>query len=198
MTIPKWADANEETRRYYTDEWGRLPENDNAAFEMLSLLTFQAGLTWATVLSKREALRSAFSNFKVEAVAKMKDEDVARLLKGDSPIKNERKIRAVIQNAGAIQEYRSTVQHEKRKNAFLAVLENSAGKPGGWPVYGEEQMTLLRHFFNDWGFTFTGPKLIRALVESFDLALPWLQEEPIIESGLNTMQIVVDPVNNHV
>ncbi|WP_297554947.1 DNA-3-methyladenine glycosylase I [uncultured Actinomyces sp.] len=198
MEIPNWANANDETREYYSAEWGKLPTSDDAAFEMLSLLIFQAGLTWATVLSKREDLRVAFSNFKIEAVAKMSEEDVSRLLQGASPIKNERKIRAVIQNARAIQEYRSALRHENRRRAFLAVLENSAGKPGVWPVYGEEQMTLLRHFFNDWGFAFTGPKVIRALVESFGLALPWLGEDASPAGDLDALQVVVDPVDNHV
>ncbi|MDO5035018.1 MAG: DNA-3-methyladenine glycosylase I [Actinomycetaceae bacterium] len=174
--MPKWAEATEETRDYYENEWGRAPISDNQVFEILSLLTFQAGLTWATVLSKREALREAFYNFDIPQVAKMDEEDVKRLVRGGSPIKNERKIRAVIQNAQAVMEYRSALRSELRANALVAVLEGSAGKPGVWPAYGEEQITLLRHFFDDWGFTFTGPKVIRALVESFGLDLPWLED----------------------
>jgi DNA-3-methyladenine glycosylase I len=176
-SIPAWADVNEQTRYYFETEWGKPPVSDDQVFEILSLLTFQAGLTWATVLSKREGLRKAFHNFQISKVAKMTDEDVARLKNGDSPIKNERKIRAVINNARALMSYIATLPGPERRGAFIKVLTNSKGiGPDTWPTYGEEQIGLLTQFFSDWNFTFTGPKVSRALVESFGLALPWLED----------------------
>ncbi len=177
-TIPAWADVNEETRKYFEQEWGKPPTSDDQVFEMLSLLTFQAGLTWATVLAKREGLRKAFHSFQISQVAKMTDEDVARLKNGECPIKNERKIRAVINNAKALMAYTATLPGPERKDAFMKVLKNSQGTgPDTWPTYGEEQLRLLTQFFSDWNFTFTGPKVSRSLVESFGLSLPWLEEK---------------------
>lgn len=177
MSMPKWASATEETQKYYAEEWGKIPTRDDQAFEMLCLLTFQAGLTWATVLAKREELRSAFYDFNVSKVAKMDEDDIARLMRLDSPIKNERRIRAVINNAKSVMEYRSALPSERRGDALVEVLKTSAGIGSAWPLYGEEQLSLLRHFFSDWGFKFTAPKVIRALVESLGLALPWSTEE---------------------
>ncbi|MDO5048470.1 MAG: DNA-3-methyladenine glycosylase I [Actinomycetaceae bacterium] len=176
-TVPTWAQVNESTRNYYANEWGKPPTSDDHVFEMLSLLGFQAGLTWATVLAKREGLRKAFHNFQISKVSKMTDEDVQRLLQGDCPIRNERKIRAVIGNAQAIMTYFATLPGPERKDALIKVLTDSAGpSPNVWPIYGEEQLQLLLGFFHDFKFSFTGPKVTRALVESFGLALPWLDE----------------------
>lgn len=175
-TIPAWANVNEDTRTYYQQEWGQKPSSDREVFEVLSLLTFQAGLTWWTVLSKRDQLRKAFSGFDIDEVAAMDTDDIERLVVLDSPIKNERKIRAVINNAQAIQRY-STRNGEVEPSAMVRLLEISAGSEGNtWPTTGEEQVAFLLHVFSEWEFQFTGPKVCRSLVESLGFALPWAEE----------------------
>lgn len=176
-TIPAWADVNERTRKYYQDEWGRKPKNDRDVFEILSLLTFQAGLTWSTVLSKREELSQAFEGFDIDKVAAMDGQDVARLVEHDSPIKNERKIRAVINNAQSIVHFRGR-SGETEPDAMVALLRASAGESGEkWPSNGEEQVEFLLHVFGEWEFQFVGPKVARALVESLGFALPWAKQD---------------------
>ncbi len=94
-----WCDASEQYRAYHDDEWGVPTADDVQLFETLSLEGFQAGLSWLTILRKREGFREAFAGFDLQTVAHFGDRDVTRLL-GDSAIVRHRgKIEAVINNA---------------------------------------------------------------------------------------------------
>ena len=94
-----WASSAPEYHSYHDTEWGLPVADDIRLFEKLSLEGFQAGLSWLTILRKREAFRRAFSGFDYTRVARFTDEDVARLL-GDAEIVRHRgKIEAVINNA---------------------------------------------------------------------------------------------------
>ncbi|WP_022791007.1 DNA-3-methyladenine glycosylase I [Weissella halotolerans] len=86
---------------YHDTEWGRPCFNDQTLFEYLSLELMQAGLSWTTVLHKRQAFRDAFHHFDYHQVATMQ-EDVPRLLTNPALIRNRRKLNAIIQNAQAI------------------------------------------------------------------------------------------------
>jgi DNA-3-methyladenine glycosylase I len=85
---------------YHDQEWGTVQRDDHRLFEKLSLEAFQAGLSWATILRKREAFRSAFAGFSAAQVARFDDSDRARLLADSSIVRNPAKIDAVIWNAG--------------------------------------------------------------------------------------------------
>ena len=98
---PTWASHDELLRSYYDTEWG-LPVHDEAGvFERLVLEGFQAGLSWRTVLAKREAFRAAFEGFSPDAVAAFSTVDVERLTRDPGIIHNRRKIEAAISNAHA-------------------------------------------------------------------------------------------------
>ena len=98
---PTWASHDELLRSYYDTEWG-LPVHDEAGvFERLVLEGFQAGLSWRTVLAKREAFRAAFEGFSPDAVAAFSTVDVERLTRDPGIIRNRRKIEAAISNAHA-------------------------------------------------------------------------------------------------
>eukprot|EP00397_Hematodinium_sp_SG-2012_P063327 GEMP01087258.1.p1 GENE.GEMP01087258.1~~GEMP01087258.1.p1 ORF type:complete len:180 (+),score=39.22 GEMP01087258.1:25-564(+) len=103
MTCP-WAGTyagadSDEYQRYHDEEWGRPVHDDRKLFEMLILETAQAGLSWATILKKRENFRAAYDNFDVLRVAKYGDADMNRLLLNEGIIRNRRKIEASIHNA---------------------------------------------------------------------------------------------------
>lgn len=87
-------------RAYHDDEWGRPMACDRTLFEKLSLEGFQAGLSWLTILRKREHFRRAFANFEIEAVACFGPADVDRLLLDPGIVRHRGKIEAVIGNAG--------------------------------------------------------------------------------------------------
>jgi DNA-3-methyladenine glycosylase I len=94
-----WATSAPEYEAYHDDEWGFPVADDVRLFEKLSLEGFQAGLSWLTILRKREAFRRAFSGFHFEQVAKFSDNDVARLLANAEIVRHRGKIEAVINNA---------------------------------------------------------------------------------------------------
>jgi DNA-3-methyladenine glycosylase I len=95
-----WADSAPEYRAYHDTEWGFPVADDVRLFEKLSLEGFQAGLSWLTILRKREAFRRAFAGFDLGRVARFGPADVARLLADASIVRHRGKIEAVINNAG--------------------------------------------------------------------------------------------------
>ena len=94
-----WCGTDELYVKYHDQEWGKLVTDDKKLFEFLVLESAQAGLSWITILRKREGYRKAFCDFDVERVARMTDEDVERLMQFDSIVKNRLKIKSTITNA---------------------------------------------------------------------------------------------------
>ena len=96
-----WCGDDPLYRSYHDDEWGRELRGDDAVFELLSLEGFQAGLSWLTILRKREGFRKAFAGFSLERVAGFDERDVERLLGDAGIIRHRGKIEATIGNAVA-------------------------------------------------------------------------------------------------
>jgi DNA-3-methyladenine glycosylase I len=96
-----WGASAPEYVRYHDEEWGRPVRDDRALFEKLSLEAFQSGLSWLTILRKREAFRAAFANFEIGRVAAFGANDVARLMGDEGIVRNRAKIEATIANARA-------------------------------------------------------------------------------------------------
>jgi DNA-3-methyladenine glycosylase I len=94
-----WAGSAPEYRAYHDTEWGFPVDDDVRLFEKLSLEGFQAGLSWLTILRKREAFRRAFAGFEIDRVARFGERDVERLLGDASIVRHRGKIEAVINNA---------------------------------------------------------------------------------------------------
>jgi DNA-3-methyladenine glycosylase I len=94
-----WCGTNPLYVRYHDEEWGKPVYDDQTLFEFLILESAQAGLSWITVLKKRENYRIAFANFDAEKVAEFTDGDVERLLQNEGIIRNRLKINAAISNA---------------------------------------------------------------------------------------------------
>lgn len=100
-----WGDAPDDLRRYHDEEWGRPLRGDAAVFERLSLEGFQSGLSWLTILRKREAFRAAFDGFDIEAIAAYDESDVERLLRDAGIVRHRGKIEAVIANARVLRDW---------------------------------------------------------------------------------------------
>lgn len=94
-----WCGNDELYIKYHDEEWGRLVTDDKILFEFLILESAQAGLSWITILRKREGYRKAFHNFDAGEVAKMTAADVERLMQFDGIVKNRLKITSTITNA---------------------------------------------------------------------------------------------------
>jgi DNA-3-methyladenine glycosylase I len=97
-----WGAAPAEYRVYHDIEWGRPVRGETALFERLTLEAFQSGLSWLTILRKREAFRAAFAGFDPDVVAAFGDEDRARLLTDPGIVRNRAKVDAAITNARAV------------------------------------------------------------------------------------------------
>jgi len=94
-----WGDSAPEYRAYHDTEWGFPVDDDRRLFEKLSLEGFQSGLSWLTILRKREAFRHAFANFEIERLARFGERDVKRLLDDASIVRHRGKIEATLNNA---------------------------------------------------------------------------------------------------
>jgi DNA-3-methyladenine glycosylase I len=94
-----WADSSDLDRRYHDLEWGRPVADDPRLFEKLNLEGFMAGLSWLTILRKRENFRAAFRGFEPEMVARFTSRDVTRLMRDEGIVRNRAKIEATINNA---------------------------------------------------------------------------------------------------
>jgi len=94
-----WCEGDELYTKYHDTEWGKLVTCDKKMFEFLTLESAQAGLSWITVLRKRENYRKAFAGFDVKKIAKFDDADVSRLLANEGIVRNRLKIHAAISNA---------------------------------------------------------------------------------------------------
>ncbi len=111
---------------YHDEEWGRLVEDDKKMFEFLVLESAQAGLSWITILRKRENYRKAFANFDPKKVAKFADADVERLMNDPGIVRNRLKIAAAISNA------RCFLAVQKEFGSFCAFLRKFL--PDGKPI----------------------------------------------------------------
>ncbi len=96
-----WCEKDDLYRNYHDNEWGKPVYDDETIFEFLILETFQAGLSWYTILAKRENFRSAFDNFDLLKIANYSEEKIAELAEDAGIIRNKLKIKATITNAQA-------------------------------------------------------------------------------------------------
>lgn len=94
-----WCGQDAQYQAYHDEEWGKQVHDDKTLFEFLILESAQAGLSWLTILRKRENYRKAFADFEVEKVAQMTDADVERLLLDKGIVRNRLKIKSTIKNA---------------------------------------------------------------------------------------------------
>ena len=118
-----WADSDPLLAAYHDDEWGRPVADDVRLFEMLSLESFQAGLSWLTILRKRDAFRAAFRGFEPAVVAEFDDRDLERLTGDAGIVRNRAKIDATIGNARAL------LDLVAREGSFHAYLERMVPPP---------------------------------------------------------------------
>ena len=96
-----WGASTPDYERYHDEEWGRPVRDDRGLYERMVLEGFQSGLSWLTILRKRDNFRAAFANFEIKAVARFDDRDVARLLGDAGIVRHRGKIEAAIANAKA-------------------------------------------------------------------------------------------------
>ncbi|MDQ3906274.1 MAG: DNA-3-methyladenine glycosylase I [Actinomycetota bacterium] len=160
-----WATAAPDYRAYHDNEWAVPLHGEVALFERLSLEAFQAGLSWLTILRKRDGFRRAFAGFHPATVAAFTDDDVARLLADPGIIRNRAKIEATVRNARAVAELGEDLD---------SLLWSYAPDPAGRrpPRTMSELPTRTREseamasMLRRRGFTFVGPVTCHALMQA--------------------------------
>ncbi len=164
-----WALATPEFGEYHDAEWGMPVLGDNALFERLCLEAFQCGLSWLTILRKREAFRAAFAAFDIEGVASFGEADVERLLGDPGIVRNRGKIVASIENARrareAIEELGSLAQ------LIWPFAPPPVPAPNSYaeiPTVTPESEALARELKRR-GFRFLGPTTACALMQACGL-----------------------------
>jgi DNA-3-methyladenine glycosylase I len=164
-----WADSAPEYRDYHDREWGFPVADDVRLFEKLSLEGFQSGLSWLTILRKREAFRRAFAGFDFRVVASFDESDVARLLDDASIVRHRGKIEAVINNAGRAFEL---VESEGSLAAFLWQFEPTPRARGlrrdAIDAHTDESRALARELKRR-GWRFVGPTTVYAFMQAMGL-----------------------------
>ena len=172
---PMWASHDQLMREYYDTEWG-LPVHDEAGvFERLVLEGFQAGLSWRTVLAKREAFRDAFDGFVPDRVAAFTTEDIDRLVSAPGIIRNRRKIEAAISNARATVAMRASADssHGPAHLGELVWSYRPTRDPlprsqGEVPTQLPESVSLAKDL-KARGFRFVGPTTMLALMAAIGI-----------------------------
>jgi len=162
-----WGLSTPDYRAYHDDEWGRPVTADDAMFERITLEAFQSGLSWLTILRKREAFRAAFAGFEIATVARFGDEDVERLLLDAGIVRNRAKIEATLANAKAAAE----LQRSGPSLAALVWGHRPRGRPRAPHSMGElpattPESTALAKELKRRGFRFVGPTTAYAAMQA--------------------------------
>jgi DNA-3-methyladenine glycosylase I len=168
-----WCGTDPLYMRYHDEEWGRPVRDDRRLFEKICLEGFQAGLSWLTILRKRENFRRGFSDFDIDTVARYTSRDVNRLLKDEGIIRHRGKIESTINNAqraidlrkaeGSLADYFwrwQPARSSRPKRITPEVLKTMAITP---------ESTALSKDLRKRGWTFVGPTTVYAFMQAMGL-----------------------------
>ncbi len=164
----QWCLSSEEYIKYHDEVWGIPIHEDNVLFEFLSLEGAQAGLSWISILKRRDDYKRAFKNFDIEKVARLKDDELSQILKNYNIIKNRLKVKSVINNAKLILEIKkdygtfdsfiwqyvggSTIQHNHQKMSDI-------------PPHDKLSLKMSQDL-KKIGFSFVGPTICYAFMQA--------------------------------
>ncbi len=163
----RWCGGAPEFLDYHDKEWGFPVDDDQRLFEKLCLESFQSGLSWRTILAKRENFRSAFQNFDFKKVGCFTEQDVERLLQDEGIVRHRGKIEAVINNAKRAHEL---VKKEGSLAAFFWRYEpkaNNLAAPQTASTSAES--VALSKALKNMGWKFLGPTTVYAFMQAMGL-----------------------------
>lgn len=168
-----WHGDKDDYRTYHDDEWGRPVENDTRLFEKICLEGFQSGLSWLTILRKRENFRAAFANFDIQAVARFDENDVERLVADAGIIRHRGKINSTINNA------RKAIEMRREFGSLAAYFWAFEPGPDQRPekldrdtlmTLGKtETSTAISKDLKKRGWSFVGPTTVYAFMQAMGM-----------------------------
>ncbi len=163
-----WPGNDELMLAYHQNEWGKPVHDDKKHFEFIVLDSFQAGLSWKTILHRRQGFKKAFANFDVNKVAKFNEDDIARLLLDESIIRNKLKISGTVKNAKAF----IAIQNEFGSfDAFIwqftsgKTIDNQPNSNTNIPATSPESDAMSKALKSR-GFTFVGSTICYAYMQA--------------------------------
>ena len=163
----RWCGAAPEFLAYHDAEWGFPVADDRRLFEKLSLEGFQSGLSWRTILAKRENFRAAFHGFDLERVASFSEADTARLLADAGIVRHRGKIEAVVNNA------RRALELIDREGSLAAFVWRHEPDPAGLAepqtVSTSPEAAALSKALKKQGWSFVGPTTVYAFMQAMGL-----------------------------
>jgi len=161
-----WCSATEDYITYHDQEWGFPVSDDYRLFEKICLEGFQAGLSWRTILTKRENFRKAFKQFDLNKVAKFTDKDVERLLLNEGIVRHRGKIEATINNAKRAKEM---IKSEGSLAAFFWRYEPETTPYSPQTVSTSPESVAISKELKKRGWKFVGPTTVYAFMQAMGL-----------------------------
>ncbi len=167
----QWCRASAEYRRYHDEEWGFPVTDERRLFEKICLEGFQAGLSWLTILNKREAFRKGFANFEAEKIVRFGERDVERLLADAGIVRHRGKIESTINNAGRVlelrEEFGSLAAYAWR---YEPAVDTRPHKPQAGVVLGPSaEAVAMSKDLKKRGWSFVGPTTVYAFMQAMGL-----------------------------
>ncbi|CAN7224551.1 DNA-3-methyladenine glycosylase I [Rhizobium leguminosarum] len=163
----RWCAAAPEFMPYHDTEWGFPVDDDHRLFEKLCLEGFQSGLSWRTILSKRENFRAAFLGFDFDRIAQFTEADITRLLRDDGIVRHRGKIAAVINNAQRAQEL---VKQEGSLAAYVWRFEPKATELAAPQTASTSAASIaMSKDLKKRGWSFVGPTTVYAFMQAMGL-----------------------------
>ncbi len=163
-----WVGNNEQYLAYHDTEWGVPVHDDRELFECLTLEGAQAGLSWSTILAKRDNYRKAFANFEIEKVARFTPAKKEKLMNDAGIVRNRLKIESTVDNARAL---KKLIKEEGSFDAYLwgfvdgKPLQSKIKTHGDYPAKTEIS-TALSKDLKKRGFRFVGPTIVYAFMQA--------------------------------
>lgn len=168
LTRCKWPGQDSLYIDYHDTEWGVPVFGDDEMFERITLEGFQAGLSWITILKRREGFRKAFKNFEVKKVAKMTDQEIEKLMLNEGIIRNRAKIISTINNANLVldlQKQGESISDIVWKFAPPKSKRTPSVSSFEWRATSQESDALSKHL-KKLGFSFVGSTTMYALMQA--------------------------------
>ncbi|MCX4669745.1 DNA-3-methyladenine glycosylase I [Streptomyces sp. NBC_01381] len=171
-----WGLSTEDYVAYHDEEWGRPVHGDDALYERLCLEAFQSGLSWITILRRREGFRAAFAGFKIAEVARFTDADRERLLADPGIIRNRAKVDATLANARVLADWADGELDELIwSHAPAPASRKAPGRLADVPAITPES-TALSKALKKRGIRFVGPTTAYALMQACGLVNDHLED----------------------
>jgi DNA-3-methyladenine glycosylase I len=194
----RWCEAAPEFWAYHDHEWGFPVDDDRRLFEKLCLESFQSGLSWRTILAKRENFRAAFADFDIHRMAAFTDHDVARRLQDAGIVRHRGKIESTINNARRVielrQEFGSLAAYAWRHEPAAASRPREMSLSALRAITQTAESVAMSKDLKKRGWSFVGPTTVYAFMQAMGLVNDHLQGCHVREAALAARRALAKPL----